>query len=138
MLNKKFGAILKSLREERRLSQDELGNILHTVKSTISKYEAGRVPNTEILNQISEYFGVKIDYLLGYEEETELLQAIKRVNSDASPQGTKAAKLINTLIETGMIDENGEATKTAWALIQEAIRQQAKEFYNIKKEDANK
>lgn len=135
----KFGAILKNLREEKRLTQDELGKVFNVHKATISKWEkGGRTPDIETLNMIAEYFGVKLDYLFGNEEETELLQAIKRVNSDTSQQGkNKAAMLINMLIETGMIDKNGEADAEVWALIRSAIRKQAQEVYD-NKEDANK
>lgn len=61
-----FGLILKQLRTEKGLTQNELAKILDVSKSNISKYEAGSVePNISILMRISEYFEKSVDYLLG-------------------------------------------------------------------------
>lgn len=61
-----FSNRLKKLRKEKKLSQTELGQILNLAQRTISSYETGeRFPNELILNNIADYFGVSIDYLLG-------------------------------------------------------------------------
>lgn len=61
-----FGEILADLRKDKNLSQNELGNILHVAGSTISSYERGvSLPNSERIIQISEFFSVPTDYLLG-------------------------------------------------------------------------
>ena len=62
----KFGEILRSLREEKRLSQSELAKVLNVSNVAISHYERGaREPNNEMLKMVSQYFNVSIDYLLG-------------------------------------------------------------------------
>jgi len=61
-----FGNRLKSLRIDSDLTQEELANILHINRSTLSNYEnIGREPNYTLLIKISDYFNVSIDYLLG-------------------------------------------------------------------------
>lgn len=61
-----FGKRLKNLRENAELTQEELAKKLNIVKSNISMYESGtRIPNAEILEELSGIFGVSIDYLLG-------------------------------------------------------------------------
>lgn len=61
-----FGNRLKSLRIDSDLTQEELANILHINRSTLSNYEnIGREPNYTLLIKISDYFDVSIDYLLG-------------------------------------------------------------------------
>lgn len=63
-----FGANLKKLREVAGLSQEQLAEIIGVSKSTIGMYEQGkRMPNTNtILKDIATYFGVTIDYLVGF------------------------------------------------------------------------
>lgn len=77
-----FGKRLKNLRENAGFTQEQLGKKLNVVKSNISMYENGtRIPNADILEQLSKIFDVSIDYLLGktdvkkydnpYEDELE-------------------------------------------------------------------
>lgn len=63
-----FGSILKKLREDAHLSQEQLADAIGVSKSTIGMYEQGkRMPNTNtILKDIASYFGVSIDYLVGF------------------------------------------------------------------------
>ena len=66
-----FDKILKLLRNERQLSQQELADALGISKSYINMYERGeRQPNFEVLETIADYFNVDIDYLLGRTSKT--------------------------------------------------------------------
>lgn len=57
---------LAELRKKHNLTQQELGEILNVSYQTISKWETGVVsPDISILPQISAYFGVTVDALLG-------------------------------------------------------------------------
>ena len=61
-----FGEILMQLRQEKHLSQAELGNVIFVSGGTISNYEKGvHYLDVEKLVALAEYFGVSIDYLLG-------------------------------------------------------------------------
>lgn len=61
-----FGAVLKQLRKNRNLTQKELGLRIGLSKAVVSKYENGMgYPTFDTLIQISDYFGVTTDYLLG-------------------------------------------------------------------------
>jgi SOS-response transcriptional repressors (RecA-mediated autopeptidases) len=56
---------IKSLRQEKNLTQDDLAKIFNFSRTTISGYESGRnEPSYDILQKISEYFNVSIDFLL--------------------------------------------------------------------------
>lgn len=60
------GNIIKQLRKEAGLTQDELGKKLGVIKQTISSWENNiSVPSTETLTTLSKLFGVSVDYLLG-------------------------------------------------------------------------
>jgi transcriptional regulator with XRE-family HTH domain len=61
-----FSAVLKKLRNERRISQKSLSQYLGLTRQAIASYETGkREPGYEILIKIAEYFQVSTDYLLG-------------------------------------------------------------------------
>lgn len=61
-----FGEMLCELREEKRLNQGQLADILHVSTSTISAYETGKaLPTMERAIQMADYFGVTLDYLFG-------------------------------------------------------------------------
>ena len=63
---------LKELREQRGISQTELANFLGVVRSTICQYEKGnRMPDSNILGKLADYFNVSVDYLLGREADSE-------------------------------------------------------------------
>lgn len=63
------GQKIKQLRNQKGITQTELGKILGVEKSTISLYENNNSsPNYETLKTIAQYFNVTTDYLLGNEE----------------------------------------------------------------------
>jgi len=64
-----FGEKLKLLRYEKGLTQDDIGYLLNVTKSCISCYENGtRQPSVDVLVELSIYFNVSIDFLLGMEK----------------------------------------------------------------------
>lgn len=56
---------IKNLREECRMTQQELADKIDGAKSTIAMYEKGdRKPSLEVLIKLSEIFNCSIDYIL--------------------------------------------------------------------------
>ena len=57
---------LKDLREDRDLSQGELGKILNMAQTTYSGYETGNrnIPN-ELLIKLALFYNTSVDYILG-------------------------------------------------------------------------
>src|SRR4051794_12498373 len=75
----KFTQRLKELREKTGLSQDELAAKLEIPRSSIAHYESGdndRLPRHDRLKKIAEFFNVGLDYLLGTETDTEIIEKI--------------------------------------------------------------
>lgn len=67
-----FPQILKSLRKSKGITQTELAKNFNVSKSTISMYELGeREPSFEVLEKLSSFFDVTIDYLLGNTDTKE-------------------------------------------------------------------
>ncbi len=64
-----FGERLRRIRREQFIRQKQLAGHLNIAVSTLSQYENDkRHPNFEILTQISQYFNVSTDFLLGVDD----------------------------------------------------------------------
>lgn len=62
-----FGEKIKLLRENKDLSQQELGNVLNMTQRKISYMEHDKYePSIGDLKAICRYFNVSADYLLGF------------------------------------------------------------------------
>ncbi len=67
-----FAERLKTLREERGLTQETLALEVGVARSTIGGYEAPskqREPEFEVVNRLASYFGVTTDYLIGKSDD---------------------------------------------------------------------
>lgn len=69
-----FGERLKELRLEKNLSQSDFGALFNKSANNISQYETGkRQPDLETLQQMSSFFNVSVDYLLGNTDTKRVL-----------------------------------------------------------------
>lgn len=60
-----LGEKIKKYREEKKMTQMEVAEVLGMKPATISKYEAGALePNIESLKKLAELFGISVDELL--------------------------------------------------------------------------
>jgi transcriptional regulator with XRE-family HTH domain len=81
-----FGERIRELREEKGLSQEELGKILKVAKSTISQYELGkRNPDPETLDNLANILDCSVDYLLGRTDDRRPAEKIieEAISDDA-------------------------------------------------------
>lgn len=68
-----FGNRLKTLRIKKKLTQQQLADLLGLTKSVISAYENGlRYPAYDVLIKIASIFKVSTDFLLGVEIKREI------------------------------------------------------------------
>lgn len=64
-----FGQALRTLRNKRHLTEQQLADAVGLAKSTISMYECScRLPSHKALERIADYFDVSMDYLFGREK----------------------------------------------------------------------
>lgn len=72
-----IGKRIRDLRQEKKMSQQELGNLLGVTKVSVCGYESGtRTPGLDTFSDLADVFGTSTDYLLGRE--------IKLVNEDTN------------------------------------------------------
>lgn len=85
-----FGDNLRTLIEERNMTQKEVAKQLNIAASTLGSYVQNvREPDFSTLKQIADYFDVSIDYLLGYNsgktsnsQENELLRIFRSLSTE--------------------------------------------------------
>lgn len=68
-----FGDYLKALRLSSGLTQKQLAEAIGVEQSSICKYEGKTkvIPSDSVKEQIADYFGVSIDFLMGRSEEAK-------------------------------------------------------------------
>lgn len=63
---------LKVLRESKGLTQSELTKKFNINQGNYSRYESGTlIPTTDTLIQLSEFYNVSIDYILGLDKSSK-------------------------------------------------------------------
>ncbi|GKX31113.1 hypothetical protein SH1V18_35930 [Vallitalea longa] len=70
-----FGAILKRMRVANSLTQKQVADYLGVSRATVGGYETkGKQPDYETLISLSNYFKVTIDYLLGNDNNFNMIE----------------------------------------------------------------
>ena len=101
-MNKHLGEILKNLRIERNLSQQQMAKLLFVSRSSVANWETGgRIPDLMILTRIAKLLDVDISLLTGAEgvnkdapevivvdDEPHLLSGVIHVLSEVMPEAT--------------------------------------------------
>lgn len=71
---------LRELRQEKKLSQKAIAEILEINEKTVSRWENGESQiKPEKAQQLADYFGVSVGYLLGYSEFLDRFDAIQNI-----------------------------------------------------------
>lgn len=97
---------LKKLRTEKKISQQHLASILGISQQSINKYENHNVePDVSILIAIAEYFDTTIDYLVGKNDNPDLLESDfseheKKLIAQYRRLNDSEKVCVDTLIET--------------------------------------
>ena len=99
----KFGSLLKELRKERELTQEQLAEKLGVTNRTVSRWETGtNVPDLDILIELSEFYKIDVKELLNGERKTVVvkmadMQIIRQV---AKYSAIKEAHLMRRVFST--------------------------------------
>lgn len=71
---------LKELRKEKGLTQQELSKAIAAPARSIQRWENGESQiKTNRANELADYFGVSVGYLLGYEPESEQVSNYQKI-----------------------------------------------------------
>lgn len=99
MDNNKIGKFIATLRKEKNLTQQELGNKLFVTDKAVSKWERGlSLPDISLLNKLAKILDVEvIDILDGKKGTTRKINVedeIKKIKDDLNKKNKKRAKKI--------------------------------------------
>ena len=119
-MNHIFGNIIKNLRKQKRLTQEQLAESFGVSWQAISKWETHTsFPDITLLPIIADYFGVSIDFLLGHDisaQKEEIEQVCHQADEFFQKrQYTQAIPFLREML----IKHPGNETlmyKLAWAL----------------------
>ncbi|NSW84490.1 MAG: helix-turn-helix transcriptional regulator [Syntrophothermus sp.] len=90
MVRLTLGKRLIGLREQRGLSREELAKRLNLSYWAIAKYETDeRMPSSDILSRLADFFGVSIDYLVGRTDDPGRLGNDSTTTDPALPDWVK-------------------------------------------------
>ena len=69
---------LKLLRNQKRISQSKLGDIIGCSQQSINKYENHNVePDIETLIKLADYFETSVDYLIGRTSINHMIEKVE-------------------------------------------------------------
>lgn len=101
---------LAKLRKERGLTQAALGEKLHVVRQTISKWEKGTVvPDADTLCRIAEALDVSVSALLGEPDRQEhletpaIVESLAHINEQNAIRNRKEANIWRTLFLISLV-----------------------------------
>lgn len=87
-------AIIKRLRSEKNISQQELAQRIDSNQRQVSKWENGVIePNIESLIKLADYFEVSTDYLLGRSNDVGVIETNANLTAFQSNLLAVVAKL---------------------------------------------
>ena len=94
MDQKKIGSLLKELRKEKGLTQEQFAEIVNVSSRTVSRWENGNnMPDLDILIQISDYYEIDLRELLDGERKSD------KMNKELEETVLKAADYTNSETE---------------------------------------
>lgn len=96
---------IKELRKQKNITQDRLATAIGVSRSSVAMWETNNTqPDFDLIKKLADYFGVSIDYLLGYEIEKS---EEKKEMPELTPQQKILLENITKLTDIECIKVNG-------------------------------
>ena len=106
---KKTGAMLKTLRKEKGLTQEQLAEHFNVSSRTISRWENGiNLPDISLLIEISEFYETDLREILSGERSTSVMneetkETVKQVSEYTDDQKVKTLKKVRFYSVIGLV-----------------------------------
>lgn len=89
---------LKRLRKQRKLTQNDMGDVLNISATAYGNYELGqRSPTPETLIKLADFFGVSVDYLIGREKKDLIERPPYEITDKQTLDIVKLCKAMNEI-----------------------------------------
>ena len=87
-----IGATIRTLRKEKKITQEELAEYLHISSQAVSKWETGASsPDIDMLPKLAIYFGTTLDNLLDF-DQSRIDAAIEQIIEESGRGGNDPAR----------------------------------------------
>ena len=95
-----YGEILKELREEKELTQKDLGNLIQIHPATYSQFEReSSIIPVKHLNTFANFFNVSFDYLFGFTNIRQYNEEKEKIDKELSSQRLKEFRKENKITQ---------------------------------------
>lgn len=109
---------MKELRALRNIKQTELASILNVSQGTIANWESGkRSPDCDMIVKLASVFAVSVDYLLGNDDNVEILLSPKQEEQKEMPPNSEEQAAIIERIKKLNPEQIEQASKFVEFLI---------------------
>ncbi|MBS4958836.1 MAG: helix-turn-helix transcriptional regulator [Clostridium sp.] len=116
------GEILKQLRKEKKLTQQQLAERLNVSRSVLAMIESEKQKGSiDLQRQIANFFNVSLDYLEGFTTEK---------NGLSDKRESLVTNFLQFLIKSGIIENENEIDEKTEEMILEMVK---KEISNLKR-----
>lgn len=110
------GILLKELRKEKNLTQQQLSKELGVARSLIGMIESGKQDGgREFSKKVAEYFGVSLDYLEGLVSER---------NGLTKEKDALVSDFLKYLVDNGIIKDENNIDETTQELIMTMVKKE--------------
>ena len=120
MMSNEIGLRVKTLREEKGYTLEEVGKFLHVARATVQRYESGvitKIPSDKI-EMLAQLFDVSPGYIMGWmpkagtdahgDAELHLISIFRKLNADGQEYVLEQAKY--ALGKSFYVKKEGSAT----------------------------
>lgn len=98
-----IGQQIKKYRMAKKLTQEQLGQLVGVTTQAVSKWERGGTPDAELLPMLSDVLNVSIDALFGREEQSFAASLMQKIGHMADDEAFRYAFHICWAIQNGLI-----------------------------------
>lgn len=105
---KHIGKTIKAIREEKKMTQQQIAELIHMHRSNYSRVEAGdRDLSLEAVSKIAKYFGMTIDELVNFDgnlpdevtiEDKSLMEQLRLIQELEPEEKNMIFKLVDTFL----------------------------------------
>ncbi|MBQ7912808.1 MAG: helix-turn-helix domain-containing protein [Clostridia bacterium] len=90
---------LLELREEKKLTQDDVAKAINTSRTNIGRWEKGlNEPSSSLIIQLADFFQCSTDYLLGRSDDFgNVIVTPTQKTAELSPDGQELLDIFNSL-----------------------------------------
>lgn len=109
MNQQKTGALLKELRKQKGLTQEQIAEKFNVSNRTVSRWENGsNLPDLDVLIELSDYYEIDLRELLGQERKSEKMdnemqETLLKAADYTSTETQRYTKRVHLLLLAGMI-----------------------------------